>query len=48
MTKQAKVRNYVAKNAPTRGAGPHKVKQGSRASRARQKANYLKEQHNGK
>ena len=53
MAKQAKqkittVRNYVAKNAQRSGAGTHQVKQGSRASRARQKANYLKEIHSGK
>ena len=50
MTKQAKKshRNFVAKNAQRSGAGTHQEKQGSRASRARQKANYLKEIRNGK
>lgn len=53
MTKQAKqrivvVRNFVAKNAQRSGAGTHQDKEGPRASRARQKANYLKELRDGK
>jgi hypothetical protein len=43
LTKQVKMmRNYVAKYAKTAGAGQHKVKRGPRASRARQKQNFLK------
>ena len=42
---KTKVRNFVAKNAKHSGAGQHKVKTGLYASRARQKQNFLKENH---
>ena len=42
--KQMKTRNYIAKNAPTTGAGVHKDKSGKFASRARNKQNYLRNQ----
>jgi hypothetical protein len=35
--KPLKTRNFVAKNAPTTGAGRHADKKGKHASRARQK-----------
>lgn len=38
-----KVRNFVAKNAPSTGAGEHKTKNGVHASRERQKREWKKE-----
>ena len=52
MTKKVKkkrsFRSFVAKNVQHSGAGMHQLKQGPRASRARQKANQRKDMHDGK
>ena len=43
--KLAKFRNFVLKNMKSCGAGVHKAKDGKFASRARQKQNYIRNQH---
>jgi hypothetical protein len=43
-TKLLKVRNFVAKHMKTCGAGQHKDKTGTHASRARQKQEFIRNQ----
>lgn len=40
--KEIKPRNFVAKHAPTTGAGRHEAKRGKHAKRAKQKQDFQK------